>query len=117
MALMDPVRAYHERSKHRPERYAPGPGGLDWDSQPDPFRRYAGAPQLDLPLLAGELPVRWDDLFGADRVVPPGDDRGQRGLPVAVVARFVGLEVPMGAIVGRCAAIRRAATCIPRRAT
>jgi SagB-type dehydrogenase family enzyme len=70
MALMDPVRAYHERSKHRPERYAPGPGGLDWDSQPDPFRRHAGAPQLDLPLLTGELPVRWDDLFGADRVVP-----------------------------------------------
>ncbi len=70
MALMDPVRAYHERSKHRPERYAPGPGGLDWDSQPDPFRRHAGAPQLDLPLLAGELPVGWDDLFGADRVPP-----------------------------------------------
>jgi len=60
---MDPVRIYHERSKHHPDRYAPGPGGLDWATQPDPFRRYAGAPELELPLLAGELPVCWDDLF------------------------------------------------------
>lgn len=60
---MDSIHAYHERSKHHPERYAPGPGGLDWDSQPDPFRRYAGAPELDLTLLSGELPVCWDDLF------------------------------------------------------
>ncbi len=31
---------YHERSKHRLTRYAPGPGGLDWANQPDPFRYY-----------------------------------------------------------------------------
>ncbi|HUW37847.1 MAG TPA: SagB/ThcOx family dehydrogenase [Rhodocyclaceae bacterium] len=62
---MDPVRAYHERSKHHLDRYAPGPDGLDWAAQPDPFRRYAGAPELDLPLLAGELPVCWDDLFAS----------------------------------------------------
>lgn len=68
MASMDPVRAYHERSKHHPDRYAPGPGGLDWATQPDPFRRYAGAPELDLTLLAGELPACWDDLFGAEGV-------------------------------------------------
>jgi len=41
----------------------PVPGGLDWATQPDPFRRFASAPQVDLPLLAGELPARWDDLF------------------------------------------------------
>jgi hypothetical protein len=62
---MDSVRLYHERSKHHMDRYAPGPGGLDWATQPDPFRRYAGAPELELPLLAGELPVCWDDLFAA----------------------------------------------------
>ncbi len=60
---MGAVGEYHERSKHRPERYAPGPGRLDWATQPDPFRRYDGAPGVDLPLLAGELPARWDDLF------------------------------------------------------
>ena len=60
---MNPVLAYHEGSKHHLDRYAPGPGRLDWATQPDPFRRFAGAPRLDLPLLAGELPARWDDLF------------------------------------------------------
>lgn len=69
IARMDLVRAYHERSKHHLDRYAPGPGGLDWASQPDPFRRYAGAPELDLPLLTEDLPVCWDELF-ATAVVP-----------------------------------------------
>ena len=31
---------YHERTKHRFNRYAPGPGELDWANQPSPFRRY-----------------------------------------------------------------------------
>ncbi|MDP2194722.1 MAG: nitroreductase, partial [Rhodocyclaceae bacterium] len=66
---MDPVRAYHERSKHHLDRYAPGPGGLDWATQPDPFRRYAGAPELTLQLLDADLPVSWDDLCAA--AVPP----------------------------------------------
>jgi SagB-type dehydrogenase family enzyme len=35
---------YHEASKHHFDRYARGPGYLDWASQPDPFRRYLGAP-------------------------------------------------------------------------
>ncbi len=60
---MHPVNAYHERSKHHPKHYATGPGHLDWATQPDPFRRYDGAPQVDLPLLAGELPACWDDLY------------------------------------------------------
>lgn len=67
---MDIVRSYHERSKHHLERYAPGPGGLDWNSQPDPFRRYDGAQLLQLPLLAGELPVAWDDLFSTAGAPP-----------------------------------------------
>jgi SagB-type dehydrogenase family enzyme len=60
---MHPVHAYHERSKHQLDRYAPGPGGLDWATQPDPFRRFAGAPAEDLPLIAGELAPAWGDLF------------------------------------------------------
>ncbi|MBI5922545.1 MAG: SagB/ThcOx family dehydrogenase [Betaproteobacteria bacterium] len=62
---MDPVLAYHERSKHQLDRYAPGPVDLDWNSQPDPFRQYAGTPVLDLQLLKGDLSVCWDDLFDA----------------------------------------------------
>ncbi len=43
---------YHERTKHHFERYARSPGYMDWENQPDPFRLYAGAPVLNLPLLA-----------------------------------------------------------------
>jgi hypothetical protein len=62
---MDSIHAYREKSKQHLDRNAPGPGGLDWNSQPDPCRRYAGAPEAELPLLAGDLPARWDDLFGS----------------------------------------------------
>ena len=46
------VRAYHARTKHRFDAYAEGPGQLDWDAQPAPFRHYHGAPLLELPLAA-----------------------------------------------------------------
>ena len=64
---MDDIIAYHERTKHHPERYARGPGGLDWATQPDPFRRFTGAPLFRLPLagrgrhaLCGRLVRRGD---------------------------------------------------------
>ena len=50
---------YHHRSKHRLDRYAPGPGRLDWANQPDPFRRYTGAVAIKLPLAADALPTRY----------------------------------------------------------
>ncbi|MEW6132111.1 MAG: nitroreductase family protein [Pseudomonadota bacterium] len=46
---------YHERTKHRPERYAAGPETLDWTCQPDPFRSFAGSARIRLPLCAGRL--------------------------------------------------------------
>lgn len=49
------VFGYHERTKHRPERYAAGPETLDWTSQPDPFRTFAGCARIHLPLCAGRL--------------------------------------------------------------
>lgn len=87
---MSAVLGYHERSKHRPDRYAPGPGRLDWATQPDPFRRYDGAPAIDLPLLAGELPARWDDLF------TPGALRAQP-LALATVAHLLELSLGLAA--------------------
>src|SRR3989440_10185590 len=49
---------YHERTKHHLNRFAPGPGRLAWATQPDPFRRYAGAPLARLPILGpDEEPV------------------------------------------------------------
>ena len=51
---------YHERSKHRLQRYAPGPGGLDWANQPDPFRQFAGAETIKLPFGADRLATRYN---------------------------------------------------------
>lgn len=47
-----PLLDYHQRTKHRFEAYAEGPGQLDWDAQPAPFRHYLGAPRTILPLSA-----------------------------------------------------------------
>ena len=44
------VVAYHERTKHHFHRYAAALGYMDWATQPDPFRRYAGADLVRLPL-------------------------------------------------------------------
>lgn len=44
--------AYHRTTYHRPDRYARSLGYLDWDTQPDPFRRFAGAALVELPLTA-----------------------------------------------------------------
>ena len=44
------VVAYHERTKHYYHRYSASLGYLDWAQQPDPFRRYNGAPLLRLAL-------------------------------------------------------------------
>jgi SagB-type dehydrogenase family enzyme len=40
---------YHDQTKHHFQRFARSCGYLDWATQPDPFRRYAGAPLLALP--------------------------------------------------------------------
>lgn len=44
---------YHRRTKHGFQAYAAGPGALDWDSQPAPFRHYAGEAAIPLPLYDG----------------------------------------------------------------
>ncbi|MGE5241553.1 MAG: nitroreductase [Bacteroidota bacterium] len=69
-APLDAVLAYHQRTKHHLHRYAAAPGGLDWKNQPDPFRQFAGSPQLELPLLADETQPRYVDLY-RPRAIPP----------------------------------------------
>ena len=55
--------SYHRRTKHHLYRYAQSPGHLDWATQPQPFRTFAGAPSLPLPLLADALTTTVDDLY------------------------------------------------------
>ena len=75
----DAVFRYHGRSTHRPERFAPGPGGLDWANQPDPFRTWAGAPTVELPLAGDDLTATWDDLHRPGRIAPRPLDRASLG--------------------------------------
>ncbi|MEK7233142.1 MAG: SagB/ThcOx family dehydrogenase [Elusimicrobiota bacterium] len=59
---------YHERTKHHYHRYAASPGFMDWDTQPDPFRRYHDAllVRLRLPSMDGTPPYR--DVFAPGAV-------------------------------------------------
>lgn len=67
--------AYHARTKHHFDRYAAGPGALDWDAQPDAFRHWSGTQVTPLPrevlvndVLATDIP--WPQL---DQLRPPQD--------------------------------------------
>ncbi|MCK5718478.1 MAG: SagB/ThcOx family dehydrogenase [Thiomargarita sp.] len=64
------ILAYHERTKHHFERYARGPGQINWDSQPDAFRRYSGAQCFELPLVAESLNCSYTDLYHPKTIAP-----------------------------------------------
>ena len=64
------VVAYHERTKHHFHRYAASLDYLDWATQPDPFRRYAGADLVRLPLPKAGRPLPYWQLY-ASATVPP----------------------------------------------
>ena len=63
------VAGYHERTKHHFHRYAASLG-LDWATQPDPFRRYAGADLVSLPLPKGERALPYWQLYTSAGVAP-----------------------------------------------
>ena len=58
------VLEYHDRTKHRPFKYAASLGYMEWATQPDPFRRYEGAPLI--PLTHSELTPPYHLLFQKD---------------------------------------------------
>jgi len=80
------VRAYHRRSKHRFDAYAPGPEALDWDAQPAPFRHFAGAPSFVLPRLSEQTPGSSLDIAlqrpFATLGVTDGNPRGTADTPI-----------------------------------
>jgi hypothetical protein len=87
---LEAVLRYHERSKHHFNRFAAGPGEIDWANQPDPFRRYAGAVLTRLPVLGpDEEPVSpaYESLYarGADLHVRGADLHMRGAVPGAPV--------------------------------
>ena len=56
------VLNYHNRTKHRLQRYAKGPESIDWEDQPDQFRRFSGCDIVTLPKPGTELEPLFPDL-------------------------------------------------------
>lgn len=61
---------YHQRTRHHLDRYAAGPETLDWDAQPDPFRRYDGSPEILLPLTPTLAAVSFGNLHRPGAIAP-----------------------------------------------
>jgi SagB-type dehydrogenase family enzyme len=64
------VIAYHERTKHHFYRHAASLGYMDWALQPDPFRSYAGADVVRLPLPEAGRSLPYWQLY-VSTMVPP----------------------------------------------
>lgn len=60
---------YHDSTKHHFNRFAPSVGYLDWATQPNPFRRYDGAPLRELSHVPLASNVPYAALFTNE--VPP----------------------------------------------
>jgi SagB-type dehydrogenase family enzyme len=90
---VDRVIYYHLRTKHHFNRYARSLGFLDWANQPDPFRRYEGAPLIRLPLLGSEDEPRSPSYNAIYRwgAVPC------RSVTVTVLSRFLELALALSA--------------------
>ena len=73
--------AYHERTKHHFHRYAEGPDGLDWASQPHPFRRFPGAPETQLLLPDSDTTPDYDVFFN-------GQAANSQPLSLQTLSRF-----------------------------
>lgn len=72
---LDVTLAYHERTKHHPFRFAPALGYMDWDTQPDPFRRFVGAPHVPLAFVPVRPEPRYEPAFVLGRIAPARLDR------------------------------------------
>ena len=76
----DAIIAYHQRTKHQLNAYAKGPEALDWDDQPNPFRRFSGCEIFTLPTPGTELPVLFADLDHPEQQAAYDLNRANLGL-------------------------------------
>ena len=56
------VLDYHDRTKHDFTRFARSLGYLDWANQPNPFRRFEGAPLIHLDEVPPSAQPAYDSL-------------------------------------------------------
>ncbi|MEX2015243.1 MAG: SagB/ThcOx family dehydrogenase, partial [Candidatus Hydrogenedentales bacterium] len=70
-------------------RFARSLGYLDWATQPDPFRRYAGAPLFHLPLAQDDTTPPYDAVYAHSQTVQP--------VTVETIARFFECSLALSA--------------------
>lgn len=90
---VDRIIRYHLRTKHHFNRYARSLGFLDWANQPDPFRRFEGAPLIDLPLLPPDGEPRspsYDAIYQQSAV-------SSRPVTIATLSRFLEFALALSA--------------------
>jgi SagB-type dehydrogenase family enzyme len=90
---VDRVIRYHLQTKHHFNRYARSLGFLDWANQPDPFRRFDGAPLIPLPLLK---PDDEPQSPAYDTLYENGDIPSQP-VTVATISRFFEFALALSA--------------------
>ena len=107
LRILELIRAYHDRTKHRLDKYAAGPDFLDWEQQPDPFRRFEASASIALPFefdaqrVSGEWHSFTPFIVMSDlRLTVPGDTNssielggGRIGLDVLASLRTFSLRV------------------------
>ena len=64
------VRHYHMATKHHPDHMARSLGYMDWQSQPKPFRAYAGTTRVSLPLEGNDPALDFSRLYDGKGVQP-----------------------------------------------
>ena len=67
---LETVIDYHEQTKHHYHRFARSLGYLDWDTQPNPFRRFEGSELLRLPQLSVAGTPEYESCFEPNIVSP-----------------------------------------------
>ena len=67
---LQPAYQYHDRTKHHLNQYARSLGFMDWANQPNPFRRFEGAPLHRVDFPAETLTPTFDELFSGN--IDPG---------------------------------------------
>jgi len=90
-ASIEGILGYHDRTKHYPTRFARSLGYLDWDNQPNPFRRYEGAELVPLRLDREESAASQRDLYGAPGIIAAAP------LSRASLSRFLELSLAITA--------------------
>jgi SagB-type dehydrogenase family enzyme len=74
------IRHYHQRTKHQINAYAAGPASLDWDDQPNPFRRFRGCEIVTLPKPGSELNCLFAELDKPEQISTQALDLQSLGL-------------------------------------